>query len=82
MIYVALVGGLKKRVSLQHNAAKRAETASGRVAGAVLFVAVFLLSAVALAAVAVAAPIMLALSAIAGLIANKKSASGWRSAGA
>lgn len=80
MYPVALVGGLKKRN--QHHSANRAETAAARTAGAALFLVLFLLSAVALAAVAVAAPVVLALSAVAGLVANKKNDNGWRPAGA
>lgn len=68
--------------SLDKHVKPHSETAMSRAAGGVIFFAVFLLSALALAAVAVAAPVVLALSALAGLIAGNKSGNGWRSAGA
>lgn len=79
---MALVDSLNKRISRQQQSGKRAETTAGRIAGAALFLVIFLLSALAVAALAVAAPVVLALSAIAGLVAGKKHNSGWRPAGA
>jgi len=49
-----------------------------RAGEALFFTGVILLSSLAVIAIAVAAPFVLAASALAGLVTNKKSARGWR----
>lgn len=73
---------VKKRVLRQPQSINGAESTASGIAGAVIFLVAFALSALVLAALAVAAPVVLVLSALAGLIAGKKSQSSWRPAGA
>lgn len=60
----------------------RATTAGRRAAEAFIFVVIFMLSVLLIAAIALAAPILLALAAMVGLLANKKNDKSWRAAGA
>ena len=73
---------VKKRVISRPQSIEGPESTASGIAGAVIFLLAFALSALVLAALAMAAPLVLVLSALAGLIAGKKSQSSWRPAGA
>ena len=73
---------MKKRASLPLEPLKKSDTALDRIVDALIFAGFLLLSVIALAAVAVATPVVLAISALAGLISRNNEDDGWRPAGA
>ncbi len=79
---VAYGAMLKKQTVSRQEPESQPEGWAGRLADIALMIAVLLLSALAVAAVAFVAPLILAVSAIAGLMTKNRAAKSWRPAGA
>lgn len=73
---------LKKRSLLNIYDDNKAPAPLERVADALIFLGFLILSGIAIVAVAVATPVVLAISAIAGLLSKNADRAGWRAAGA
>ncbi len=73
---------LKKVSLLKQQKSERSRTALDRFWDALIFLGFLIVSALAIAVVAIAAPVVLAISAIAGLISKNADRAGWRPAGA
>jgi hypothetical protein len=75
-----LVDNLKKRTLPASHPMDNPDQAGSPIADALVFAGFLLLSVLAIAAVAVATPVVLALSALAGLFEKNGGGDGWRSA--
>jgi len=76
------VDDLKRRVSLVSGPSEKHDRTVDRVADALVFAGFLSLSVLAIAAVAVVTPLVLALSALAGLFEKNGDTNGWRPANA
>jgi hypothetical protein len=76
-----MVDSSQKRVP-RYDKPTMGATALLRAMDVLIFVVIFLCSAVVIASLAVAAPIVLFVTALLRLVANRKNENGWRAAGA
>jgi len=76
------VDDLKKRVSPASDLSEKHDRVADRFADALVFAGFLSLSVLAIAAVAVVTPLILALSALAGLFEKNGDTNGWRPANA